>query len=291
MTLDIALPFYGDVNYLKQTVASVIAQSDSDWRLIVVDDGYPDDSIPGWFSDLNDSRIIYTRNEVNLGANGNFRRCINFVESEFCVIMGADDLLEKNFVSVVSTLINENPFVSIVHPGVTVVDEDNSVFETHVDRAKDRIRPIRKDTEVMEGESLAISLMRGNWMYFPSMVWKTSDIKAVGFRDGLNVCQDLALAIDLIKQGKSMIISDEKIFRYRRHAASDSSLKAFSGERFIEEDEFFRKLSSEFRNIGWKKASFSARIHVTSRLHALSLLPASIRARKGIWKLAKHAFF
>ena len=72
MPLDIALPFYGDVAYMKKTVASVLAQTDPDWRLIVVDDGYPDDSLPDWFASLNDSRISYQRNEINLGANGNF---------------------------------------------------------------------------------------------------------------------------------------------------------------------------------------------------------------------------
>ena len=50
MTIDIALPFYGDVDFMKQTVASVIAQTDPDWKLIVVDDGYPDESVPAWFA-------------------------------------------------------------------------------------------------------------------------------------------------------------------------------------------------------------------------------------------------
>ena len=64
MTIDIALPFYGDVDFMKQTVASVLDQSDPDWRMIVVDDGFPDESLPGWFASLNDSRVIYNGNEI-----------------------------------------------------------------------------------------------------------------------------------------------------------------------------------------------------------------------------------
>ena len=71
MTVDILFPYYGDVELMKQAVRSVIGQSNPDWRLIVVDDGYPDESIPGWFASLNDERITYMRNEKNLGANGN----------------------------------------------------------------------------------------------------------------------------------------------------------------------------------------------------------------------------
>ena len=93
MTIDIALPFYGDVDFMKQTVASVLKQTDKNWRLVVVDDGYPDDSLPKWFSDLNDTRITYLRNETNLGANGHFQKCLGLLSAEFCIVMGADDVL------------------------------------------------------------------------------------------------------------------------------------------------------------------------------------------------------
>lgn len=71
MTVDILFPYYGDVAMMKQAVLSVVGQTNPDWRLIVVDDGYPDDSIPGWFESLKDERITYMRNETNLGANAN----------------------------------------------------------------------------------------------------------------------------------------------------------------------------------------------------------------------------
>jgi len=50
-------------------VRSVLEQRDPDWRLTVVDDGYPDGSVPGWFAGLGDDRVRYHRNETNLGAH------------------------------------------------------------------------------------------------------------------------------------------------------------------------------------------------------------------------------
>ena len=79
MKFDIALPFYGEVAFLKEAVASVIAQTNPNWHLLVVDDGYPDETLPAWFESLNDSRISYLRNESNLGANGNFQKCLSQV--------------------------------------------------------------------------------------------------------------------------------------------------------------------------------------------------------------------
>ena len=61
MTVDILFPFYGDVAMMKEAVRSVLRQTDPDWRLIVVDDGYPDDSIPGWFDSLGDTESPFFR--------------------------------------------------------------------------------------------------------------------------------------------------------------------------------------------------------------------------------------
>ena len=44
MTVDILFPYYGDVSMMKQAVLSIVRQTNPDWRLIVVDDGYPDES-------------------------------------------------------------------------------------------------------------------------------------------------------------------------------------------------------------------------------------------------------
>ena len=291
MALDIALPFYGDVEFMKQTVHSILDQSDPNWRLVVVDDGYPDDSIPGWFESLDDDRIEYQRNAQNLGANGNFQKCLALLSAEYCLVMGADDLLEENFVERINSVISQNPGIAMVHPGVKVIDENNFELSTRSDQAKRNIRESHGTSRILAGELLAKSLMKGNWMYFPSIVWRTEDIQKIGFREGFNVCQDLGLAMDLIMQGGQMVLIEDQIFRYRRHTASDSSVKAINGERFIDEKSFFQVMAKDLKRIGWKRASRAANLHLTSRLHAGSLIPSSISRGKNPWKLVKHLLF
>jgi glycosyltransferase involved in cell wall biosynthesis len=291
MSIDIALPFYGDVDFMKQTVESILKQSDPDWRLLVVDDGYPDESLPGWFASLNDPRISYLRNESNLGANGNFQKCLGLLSAEFCIVMGADDLLEPNFVEVVHETIAKHPNVSMIHPGVKVIDETNSEITTRSDQIKANIRGSYENTQVLEGEPLATSLMKGNWMYFPSITWRTKTIQEIGFRPGFSVCQDLGLAMDLIMKGGVMVLITNQVFRYRRHVGSDSSLKAINGERFIDEKNFFNAMASDLKRMGWKKASRAAKLHSTSRLHAASLIPTSVARGKNPWVLIKHLIF
>ena len=288
MKFDIALPFYGDVSFLKDAVASILAQTDPNWHLLVVDDGYPDDSLPAWFSGLNDDRISYLRNERNLGANGNFQKCLSLLSSEYCLVMGADDILESDFLEVVKNTILEHPDASIIHPGVKVVDERNNEISTKSDAIKLKIRNSLGRNQILFGEPLAASLMNGNWMYFPAITWRTKTVQEIGFRSGFNVCQDLGLAMDVIMQGGKMALIPDEIFRYRRHLASDSSVKAINGERFIDERNFFEVMSRDLKSIGWNKASRAAKFHSTSRLHAASLIPACISKGKNPWNLVKH---
>ncbi len=290
MKFDIALPFYGDVGFLKEAVASVIAQTDPNWHLLVVDDGYPDETLPAWFAGLNDSRISYLRNVENLGANGNFQKCLSLVTSDFCVVMGADDVLEPDFIEVVTNAILRYPEASILHPGVKIVDEKNNEISTRSDSIKFKIRNSLKSNQTLTGEDLATSLMKGNWMYFPAITWRTRIIQEIGFRSGFNVCQDLGLAIDVIMQGGKIVLIDDEIFRYRRHVSSDSSIKAINGERFIDERNFFKVMNTDLKSLGWNKAALAAKLHLTSRLHAASLIPACIRRGKNPWNLVKHFF-
>jgi glycosyltransferase involved in cell wall biosynthesis len=291
MALDIALPFYGDVEFMKQTVHSILNQTDPNWRLVVVDDGYPDDSIPGWFESLGDSRIEYQRNVKNLGANGNFQKCLALLNAEYCLVMGADDLLEENYVERIDSVILQNPGIAMVHPGVKVIDENNTEISTRSDQVKNNIRESHGDLKILKGESLAKSLMKGNWMYFPSIVWKTKTIQEIGFRPDFHVCQDLGLAMDLIMQGGEMALVDDSIFRYRRHQESDSSVKAVSGERFKDEKDFFKVMEKDLTKLGWKSASRAAKLHATSRLHAASLIPTCVSHKKNPLPLIRHAIF
>lgn len=284
-TIDIALPFYGDVDYLKLAVKSIRDQSDSVWRLLVSDDGYPDPHVREWFASLNDPRITYTRNEANLGANGNFRKCLDMVTADYVVVMGADDIMRSEFISTMRRELAANGDVAIVQPQVHIIDGDGNVINPLADRIKARIRP---HSGKHFGEEVCRGLMAGNWLYFPSVVWRTADVKAVGFRDGLNVAQDLGLALDVLMRGEKLLVIDDVLLDYRRHAGGDSTVRALSGNRFIEERAFFEGLAKEFDARGWNKASRAARIHWTSRLNAASLLPASIKNRKGTKELLKH---
>lgn len=293
MTLDIMLPYYGDPELLKIAVRSVLDQHDPDWRLVVIDDGYPDESVPAWFTSIDDDRVHYHRNAHNLGANGNFRRCIELTENGYAVIMGSDDVMLPNYVGTVKRAYRAHPDAGIIQPGVMPIDEHGRTYRTLVDEAKHRLyAPRVHGPREFRGEQLARSLLRGNWLYFPSLTWRTAGLHRYGFREGLNVVQDLALAMDLLLGGETLVVDSTVCFQYRRHRASDSSTRALNGDRFIEERGYFLGIADELDAYGWHRAARAARAHLSSRLHALTYVPQAVRHgnREGVNNLVHHAF-
>jgi UDP-glucose 4-epimerase len=294
--VDILMPYYGDVAMMQEAVRSVLAQRDPHWRLTVVDDG-AEPGVPEWFAGLiaehGPDKIHYQRNETNLGITENFQKCLTLVTHQLVTMIGSDDRMLPDYVGTVRTLMHDHPRASLAQPGVEVIDENGEVVEPWVDKVKRRVyAPRVHGAMVLGGESLAVSLLRGNWMYFPAICWRADVITGVGFDPSLRVVQDLALTLEWVRAGAQIVVSDTVCFQYRRHAVSVSSERAYSGARFAEEGDFFLDEAARMERLGWRHAARAARMHLSSRLHAMTLLPGALRrgSREGVRTLAAYAF-
>lgn len=279
MTLDIMMPFYGRIDHFKLAVQSVLDQTSPDWRLVIVDDVYPDLSAGEWARSIADSRVTYIRNEINLRPSRNYRKCVSLMQTEFAVLMGCDDRLRPRYVARMHELIQQYPGASIIQPGVQVIDGDGRATHPIADRVKEWCKPRHRGAASLVGSSLAASLMRGNWTYFPSLCWRVDKIRDPGFRVDLDVVQDLAMITDIVATGGSLVVDDEVVFEYRRHRASYSAITGPDGSKFKQERVVFRESASRFHALGWRNAEQAARAHLTSRLNAATELPAALRAR------------
>ncbi|MFD9125785.1 glycosyltransferase family 2 protein [Kitasatospora sp. NPDC059571] len=290
---DVMLPYYGDVALMQAAVRSVLAQDDPDFRLTVVDDGR-EPGVPEWFAALGDDRVRYLRNERNLGITANFQRCVELSRADHVVIMGCDDLMHPGYLSAVRAALAAHPQAGMVQPGVEVIDGSGAVVSGLVDTTKRRLyAPSVQGRRLLGGEELATSVLRGNWLYFPSICWRGEALREVNFRDGLSVIQDLALVVDLLERGEQLLVDNTAtVFQYRRHAVSESSVQAFSGTRFTEAERYFAEVAERMAARGWHRAAAAARFHSASRLHALTMLPGALRRgqRDGARRLARHAF-
>lgn len=277
--LHVLVPYWGDPAVLDATVASVLAQTDPRWRLTIVDDGYPDPTARETYGDHADPRIGYVRNERNLGIAGNFERCRTLATGRLAMFLGCDDLLDDDFVATVWELHAAHPDVEMIQVGVRVVDDAGRESHGLSDRVKALIRPRVTGPTVLGGEELAASLLRGNWLYWPSLVFRVDALARRSFRPDYPIILDLALILDAVADGDRLLLAPHVCFAYRRHDDSASSVSLLQGDRFADERRYFAEVAASLRSHGWPRAARAARTHWTSRLHAVALLPQALRAR------------
>lgn len=277
--VEIIVPFWGEPQLLFETVASVRAQTVTDWRLTVIDDCYPDPAVAEYFAALDDPRVTYVRNETNLGITENYREAIRRARCGHLAILGCDDLLHPSYLEIIGRTIEAVPNADVIQPGVQVIDENGTIVQPLVDRVKQGLLAPRGGTgiAVLSGERMATSLIRGDWLYWPSLTFRTETLRRIDFRDGLPIIQDLALLMDIAFDGGTLAYNPELAFSYRRHGASASQKTLMDGRRFRDERTYYRQARSIARQHGWARTARTARIRLMSRLHGVAELPGVLR--------------
>lgn len=265
ISVDILLPYWGEFTLLKKTVESVIGQTNQQWRLLVFDDCYPSNEAADYFAQLQDPRIQYHRHEKNIGITNNFNYSLKAANAPYCVMVGCDDILLPNYIDAALKNIGMADFYQ---PSVEVINKDDISYLPLVDRIKRLLQP--KKSGIYSGEYLASSLCIGNWLYFPSIMWKTDTIKRYGFDSRYKIAEDLLLELSIIRDGGTLYFDTTTSFQYRRFASSLSSReKSKGGVRFNEEVDVYSQFSKEFKEKKWKKAELLAKLRPTSRIHEL----------------------
>ncbi|KQZ82078.1 glycosyl transferase [Microbacterium sp. Root166] len=294
MTVEIFVPFWGDPGLLYATVESVRTQRDPDWVLTVIDDCYPDETVPAYFADLGDDRIRYVRNEVNLGITENYREAIRRATTDHIVILGCDDLLHPNYLDVINRTIAAVPHADVIQPGVVVIDEHGVEVLPLVDRVKQGLLAPRRGAgiAVLTGERMATSLIRGDWLYWPSLAFRTETLKRIDFREGLPIIQDLALLMDIAFEEGTLAYNPTVAFSYRRHGGSASQKTLLDGRRFRDERTYYAQARVLAHAKGWRRTASTARLRAMSRLHGVSELPGVIRhgTGSGLQSTLAHIF-
>lgn len=90
--VSVCIPTYRGEETLGAAIESVLDQSLHDFELIVVDDGSPGNT-RAIVERFDDPRVIYCRNETNLGPQGNWNRCLDLARGVYFKLLPHDDLL------------------------------------------------------------------------------------------------------------------------------------------------------------------------------------------------------
>lgn len=141
--LCIVLPFHNSEKFLLKTLNSLLSQTYSDFRLILINDNSSDNSL-NIISSINDSRVNIIKNEGK-GAVAAYNTGIKNADSEFIFIADHDDLFDSQLIEKEYKLLTNNIDISIVSSSYYVMNEIDEVIHKVTLPSKDaNIREIMK---------------------------------------------------------------------------------------------------------------------------------------------------
>ena len=90
--VSVIMPSYNTANFISETIESVMAQTYTNWELIIVDDFSTDATDDVVKPYLNDFRIIYIKNSKNSGAAVSRNRALREAKGKWIAFLDSDDL-------------------------------------------------------------------------------------------------------------------------------------------------------------------------------------------------------
>ena len=124
----VGIPTYNRASFLRESISSVLAQSYTDFRLLIADNASEDET-QAVVNSFDDPRIDYVRSETNIGLVPNQNRVMELAKSEYLLILPDDDLLYRDHLLRTVAILERNPTVAVVHTGFDLVDESSRVTE------------------------------------------------------------------------------------------------------------------------------------------------------------------
>jgi glycosyltransferase involved in cell wall biosynthesis len=116
-TVSVIIPCYGQAEFLGDAVASVLAQTWTDWEIVIVDDGSPDDTAgtARRLIEQHPQRRIRLLSQPNRGVSGARNNGIAASTGRYILPLDADDMIRPQMLERTVALLEADHAVSIAY--------------------------------------------------------------------------------------------------------------------------------------------------------------------------------
>jgi glycosyltransferase involved in cell wall biosynthesis len=261
--LSIGIPVFNGQEFLPELLDSLLRQTFADFEIVICDNASIDRT-----QDIcreyarRDSRVRYTCNERNLGANPNFNRVFELSTAPFFKWAAHDDLYHHDYLEACVRLLDENPGVVLAHTGTAFIDETGELlrFEQETGSFVDPKTGRRywADVPSIGDTPVAISrfwqvLTRARWGTHMFGVVRREVLRQTSLQANF-ASSDRAMLAELALLGRFRCAND-RLFLKRLHANVSAAIDPKELKAFLSTDG--RRYSRRLRQI---KAFFGAPI-------------------------------
>ncbi len=188
--VSILTPAYNHEKYVSVFLDSILAQTYTNFELIIVDDCSTDNTT-SIIEQYKDERIHFFRNDFNRGMNGNLNIAFSKAKGKYIAILASDDFLEPQYLEGMLAFFEQHKDFAVVYPKIQKVDEAGKLI------------PNQQDYKI-SGERfqmLKSFFYYGNGMGSPGMMLNRKYAEKVfPLDEGIQQHQDFIIHIQLLLQ-------------------------------------------------------------------------------------------
>ena len=227
--INVIIPAYNCYSTLGRTLSSLVAQTDTNFEVIIIDDCSTED-IKSIIDDYtNKLNIIYIRNEQNLGCGMTRQVGIDNATQKFITFLDSDDMFMPYTVETFNSIIEANPDTEYLHsyfyeqivinnnPAIFLWKDNYTVCHGklyNVELIKKygiRNSPLVKWADDSFFNSMCSELMNMNIIGVPTVLW-TNNKNSIMRRQDTE--RDAAIKEDFLN---AMLLSAEFVLKQKGH--------------------------------------------------------------------------
>lgn len=277
--LSVLMPVYNAGGYLDQAVRSILNQTFSRFKFVIVDDGSTDgsgESLVRWAQ--HDSRIHLLQSR-HVGVTQALKYGLAHINTPYVARMDADDIAVRDRFKQQLAFLQKNPEVVAVGSALTIIDEDGA--HIRVSKWHEEHHDIERD------------LLRGRGgLPHPAAMMRLAVLRRIGdYNASYRYAQDKDLWLRLSEVGRLANLP-EPLLMYREHAKNIGSVRRaeqFEGLRRavsaaclrrglpLPDDSVLptpRPENETERRRNWDRAAVRSRQYATAWKHLRSVLRA-----------------
>ncbi|CAD7803951.1 Putative glycosyltransferase EpsE [Chryseobacterium aquaeductus] len=215
--ISVVMPVYNGEKYLVEAIDSILNQTYSDFELLLINDGSKD-ATESIILSYSDERIVYVKNEENLGLIKTLNKGIDLARGEFIARMDQDDISHQKRFEKQIKIFEENNEVGVCGTWFTMFGGNiDKILVAHPERS----------------EEIKLHLLGHCTLGHPTIMLRKSSIGSERYDEDYQAAEDYDFWVRLSKITELYNIP-ESLLDYRMH---DSNMTVLEGSiQFLNSD-------------------------------------------------------
>jgi len=197
--VSVIMAFYNVERFIEEAIRSVLNQSFTDFELIIINDGSPDNSfqIAQKYAE-KDVRIVLINNEKRLGCASARNLGLNIAKGGCVVIFDSDDVCLPGRLAIQFEYLEKNQDIFLVGGSFYYINEAGEIIDTY--------------TEAIDSGIMRKKLLKANVIHNPTVMFRNSGYR---YRGKFLQAEDYDLWLRMLTDGKQMAVIKDIVVKYR----------------------------------------------------------------------------